>query len=212
MSVEPIKRARGRPRDPAKRTALLDAARALFLRHGVDAVTVDQVIAEARVSRATYYGNFADRFELLVAVIARESERIVPAETEELLERVPLREALIAYGDRIMRFLADPDTVSLGPLILHVRNIQPELATSFFNAGPRRVWDVLERILQIGQTRGELRAIDTADAVNDLIGLWQGSWSTEILYGYRAPPDEQEVLQRSRHAVDFFLRANGAAS
>lgn len=59
MTNEPTKRRRGRPRDPAKREALLEAARKLFLELGADAVTVDQVIAGAKVSRATYYNNFA---------------------------------------------------------------------------------------------------------------------------------------------------------
>lgn len=96
-----------------------------------------------------------------------------------------------------------------GPYVLHIWQSQPELATSFFAAGPRRAWDILERIIIAGQARGQLGEIDPALAVNDLIGLWQGSWWTEIMYGQRPLPDEQELRQRSRHAIDVFLRAYG---
>lgn len=209
MTAEPARRAKGRPRDPAKRAALLDAARELFLSFGADAVTIDQVIAGSKVSRATYYSNFADRHELLAAVIRRESERIVTDDAADAYEAADLREALTSYGDGLMRFLADPDTMRLEPLILHVRQSQPELATSFFVAGPRRVWDILERIIVNGQARGQLGEVDPALAVNDLVGLWQGCWRTEIMYGQRLVPDEQELRRRSRHAVDVFLRAYG---
>lgn len=209
MTVGPTKRTKGRPRDPAKRAALIESARELFLRLGADAVTVDQVIAGAKVSRATYYSNFANRHELLTAVIGRESERIVTDGAAAAYEAAELRDALISYGDGLMRFLADPDTMRLDPLILHARQSQPELATSFFAAGPRRVWDILERIIVNGQAQGQLGEVDPAQAVNDLIGLWQGCWRTELMYGQRPMPDEQELRQRCRHAVDVFLRAYG---
>lgn len=209
MTAGPAKRAKGRPRDPARRAALLDAARELFLRLGADAITIDQVIAGAKVSRATYYSNFSDRRELLAAVIRRESERIVTDDAADAYEAADLRGALTSYGDALMRFLADPDTMRLESLIQHVGQSQPELATSFFVAGPRRVWTVLERIIVNAQARGQLGEVDPARAVSDLIGLWQGCWRTEIMYGQRLVPDEQELRERSRHAVDVFLRAYG---
>jgi TetR/AcrR family transcriptional regulator, mexJK operon transcriptional repressor len=202
MTVVELKPVRGRPRDPVKRIALLDTARALFLEFGADAVTIDQVVAGAKVSRATFYSNFADRHQLLAAVIGRESERIVTDEAVDGYEAATLREALTTYGDSVMRFLADPDVLRFEPLIMHVRQAQPALAASFFAAGPQRVWDILGRIV-----RAELSDVDPAQAVNDLIGLWQGSWRTEIAYGQREAPDEQEIRLRSWHAVDVFMRA-----
>ena len=45
-------RRRGRPVDPAKRAALLAAARHLFLAKGFDAVTMGEIAAHAHVYRA----------------------------------------------------------------------------------------------------------------------------------------------------------------
>lgn len=61
VTDEPAKRRPGRPRDPAKRTALLNAARELFLERGSDAVGMEHVFARAGVSRATLYSNFRDK-------------------------------------------------------------------------------------------------------------------------------------------------------
>ena len=54
----------GRPRDPAKVEAILDASWRLFLARGVEAVTVDEIAAEAGVSKGTIYSYFADKHAL----------------------------------------------------------------------------------------------------------------------------------------------------
>lgn len=209
MNAEPTRRARGRPRDPAKRSALLDAARALFLEFGADAFTIDQVIAGAKVSRATFYSSFIDRHDLLAAVFRRESERIITDEQADACGGVDVRAALTSYGNGLMRFIADPDTMHFEPLILRVRQTHPEMAASLFAAGPRRVWDILERIIIAAQARDELDDVDPAQAVNDLVGLWQGSWRVEVMYGQRSAPDNLELQKRSQHAVDLFLQVHG---
>lgn len=207
MDSEPIKRTRGRPRDPLKRQKLLTAARKLFLELGADAVTVDQVLLNAGVSRATYYSNFTDRHQLLAAVFEEESRRIVSDDAEQEFEIRDVREALTSYGDNIMQFLADPDVMSFEPLIMHVRGSQPGLAAMMYEAGCRRAWNYLARIILAGQARGELRQADPDQAVSDLIGLWNGNWRTQIQYGQRPVPGEAELREKSRHAVDIFMRA-----
>ena len=67
MSVEP-KRSRGRPRDPAKLEAILDAAYDLFVDRGIAATPMDLVAERAGVSKMTVYANFRDKPALLAAV------------------------------------------------------------------------------------------------------------------------------------------------
>ena len=43
----------GRPKDPAKRRAILDAAKELFVRNGYASTSMDAVAAEAGVSKLT---------------------------------------------------------------------------------------------------------------------------------------------------------------
>jgi AcrR family transcriptional regulator len=60
-----------------RRDQLVDAAEACFLRMGLDKVTVDDIAAEAGVSRATVYRHVRDRDELVLAVFAREADRLL---------------------------------------------------------------------------------------------------------------------------------------
>jgi len=59
----------GRPKDLAKREAILEASKALFVRLGFDAVSMDQIAAEAGVSKLTVYSHFGDKETLFAAAV-----------------------------------------------------------------------------------------------------------------------------------------------
>src|ERR1700722_20331611 len=71
MSTHPKRRGPGRPRDLAKREAIMDAAYAVFHERGITAITIDAVAERASVSKMTVYANFRDKPALLSAVFDR---------------------------------------------------------------------------------------------------------------------------------------------
>ncbi|WP_242411681.1 TetR/AcrR family transcriptional regulator [Rhodococcus pyridinivorans] len=78
----------GRLRDAARtRTALLDAAREVFLRDGYAAAATEEIVSVAGVTRGALYHHFADKRDLFRGVIERlqsEAESsLVPAEPVE---------------------------------------------------------------------------------------------------------------------------------
>ena len=210
MTVEAIKRARGRPRDPTKRAALLHAARALFLERGTGAVTLDQVVARAGVSRATLYANFGDKGELLAAVIADESDRIVSGEWARGNSDEPVERTLIRFGEGLLRFVAEADTMAFERLVGQAALAEPAHGTRFFAAGPGRVRGIVVAIIRVGQQRGELTPCDAEQAANDLLGLWQGFWRLEVQYGCRPAIAPAELDRFARHGVRQFLRLYAA--
>jgi AcrR family transcriptional regulator len=62
----------GRKRREASRTEILDATRRLLAAHSVADLSVDRIVAEAGVSRATFYVCFPDK-HAVVAALAQES-------------------------------------------------------------------------------------------------------------------------------------------
>ena len=64
--------------------AILDAALVEFERHGVHRVALDDVARRAGVSRTTIYRRFANRDELVAAVIERENVALFADIAEEL--------------------------------------------------------------------------------------------------------------------------------
>ena len=210
MPEEAVKRAPGRPRNPAKRAALLSAARALFLERGSATVTLDQVLARAGVSRATLYSNFGDKGELLAAVIAAEADRFLAEEWAQHTSDQPIEPTLIRFGDSLLAFIAEADTFAFERLIAQAALADPEHGTRFFAAGPGRARGILVAIIRAAQDRLELEQCDAEQAANDLFGLWQGMWRLEVQYGQRAGANRAELDRLARHGVRQFLRLYAA--
>lgn len=59
-----------------KRTAILAAARDLFVHQGVDRVSMDAVAAQAGVSKRTVYDYFGDKRRLFLAILADASQSL----------------------------------------------------------------------------------------------------------------------------------------
>ncbi|GER98083.1 hypothetical protein Acor_01450 [Acrocarpospora corrugata] len=72
----------------AKRTAILAAARELFVRHGVDGVSMDAVAARAAVSKRTVYDYFGDKRRLFLAILADASESMIASVRRALDEHL----------------------------------------------------------------------------------------------------------------------------
>lgn len=201
---------RGRPRDPTKQAALLDAARQLFLKHGPD-LTMDQVITQAQVSRTTLYANYPDKAALLEAMFARESRRIVSEEFASASFAVGVEEALTGFGERLLGFLSDREMMGFERLIPLVAHAHPTLAARFFAAGPGRAHGILCRLVEQGVERGELVVEDVEEAVSDLFGLWQGFRRIQQAFGEKRPRVGEELTRHVTRCVQKFMRLYGAA-
>ena len=71
------------------RMRLIESALLVFSEKGVDAAVIDDVIAQAEVSRGTFYNYFADRDVLLDAVVAHAVEQFAAAAAEHVDEPDP---------------------------------------------------------------------------------------------------------------------------
>ena len=70
------------------RAALIDAAAVVIGEKGYDRTTLEEVAARAGMSRGAIYGNFTDKEELLLAVIERHWQPVLPKfETGASLKR-----------------------------------------------------------------------------------------------------------------------------
>lgn len=78
----PAENRAGRPRDPDKALAILDAGWELFLARGVETTPIEAIAAKARVSKATLYAYYPDKRTLFRAAVGREMQRIESARTD----------------------------------------------------------------------------------------------------------------------------------
>jgi TetR/AcrR family transcriptional repressor of mexJK operon len=72
-----------------KRTAILAAARELFVHQGVDRVSMDAIAARAAVSKRTVYDYFGDKRRLFLAILSDVSQSLLDTVHRALDEHLP---------------------------------------------------------------------------------------------------------------------------
>jgi len=79
------------------RTRILSTAIELFSRHGLDAVTIDQIAAAADIGKGTVYNYFAAKEDIVVAFMADLEGRLAPRVARFRPDRHPLDRVLADY-------------------------------------------------------------------------------------------------------------------
>ncbi|GGJ23902.1 TetR family transcriptional regulator [Neoroseomonas lacus] len=207
--MQTAKRTRGRPKDDTKRTALLDAARSLFLARGTD-VTIDEVAATAGVSKATLYANFADKDSLIAAVIRRESDNTITDEEYSRFTQSRISDVLFSFGVRFVSFINNRDILGWDRLIAVLETRHSELPKRFFDLGPGRGQRLLTALIARAINQGHLKAVDADYAADALTGLWLGFTTLEIKLGARPPLTDEEIKQRVERGISIFMAVYGA--
>ena len=150
----------GRPKDPGKRAAILDAAKRLFVSQGFERVSMDQIATEAGVSKLTVYSHFGDKDSLFTEAVRAHCEEGMPTTLFVAEPDTPVRERLIAIGNAFFSMIMTPEAIA-GHRIL----CSPQIATSsmpaaFWEAGPQRVQESFAELLERRVANGELEIGD----------------------------------------------------
>src|SRR5215210_493996 len=102
-------------RGEATRTALLDAARALFAERGYAGVGTEEVVRRAGVTRGALYHHFRDKRDLFRAVYEQTEEEIVAAIGARMADAGADPMALLAEGVRaFLDACGDPVMMRIG--------------------------------------------------------------------------------------------------
>ncbi|HAT23351.1 MAG: TetR/AcrR family transcriptional regulator [Pantoea sp.] len=200
------KRQKGRPKDPLKEQAILQAARNLFLEKGLS-VTTEEIARSAGVAKATLYANFADKETLIEAVLRQESDLTISDNEFSQRHNLPLQDVLTAFGSRFVRFINQKELTGWDRLIASAAIRHPDLPARFYAAGPGRAQQMLETIITEAIEAGFLRRCNAHEAADHLAGLWLGMTSLEIKLGARKALTEGEIKHRVIQALDVFMRA-----
>ncbi len=197
---------RGRPADPAKRQAILETARRLFLERGYG-IGLEVIAAEAGVSRQTIYNLFASKDDLFAAIVQATSQ-VITAPLADLKPGSLPRDVLSLLGISYLGTLTSERSVSLQRLLIHAAPLFPSIGPTFYANGPGRGIALLADYLRRETAAGRLLVDDPESAAEHFFGMLVGKTSLRRLLGLQAePPGEAEIQRRVAGAVNAFLRA-----
>lgn len=197
----------GRPKDLAKRQAILDAAKTLFLSHGYANTSMDAVAAEAGVSKLTVYSHFNDKETLFSAAVMAKCEEQLPPLFFELPAGIAVEKVLLNIARGFHQLINSDESVNLHRLIMALGSQDPKLSLIFFEAGPQRMVQGMERLLAQIHDSGALSIDLPRNAAEHFFCLIKGAGNFRLLYGCGEPLGEEASESHVREVVGLFMRA-----
>lgn len=200
----------GRPKDLGKRAAILDAAKRMFTAHGFERVSMDQIAAEAGVSKLTVYSHFGDKETLFSAAISAKCEEQLAGGLFVVDPDSSLREQLLGIGRAFVALINSEEALAIHRVV----TTQPppaKLGRLFWEAGPRRVQEAFESFLRAEIEAGALVVPDLHRAASQFFCLLKGEMHMLLLCGCGEAVGPAEVEAHVQATVELFLRAYQAA-
>ncbi|MEM9533713.1 MAG: TetR/AcrR family transcriptional regulator [Pseudomonadota bacterium] len=198
--------ARGRPKSESKKEQIYTAASGLFLEHGYDGVSMDQVAIQAGVSKQTVYSHFDSKESLFSACIRNkcEAHQLTPAALDPALPVEQVLHRVVTLYDEL--FHSD-EAIRLKRLLCGHADSNPRLAEIFYAAGPDMMKQTLEGYLQGQVDRGVLEIEDIPTAARQLLYMMQGEHLNRAMLNISGGPSEADNKKYLAACVDLFLRA-----
>lgn len=200
----------GRPKDMEKRAAILEAAKALFVRNAFAGTSMDAVAAEAGVSKLTVYSHFGDKDNLFREVIRARIQDLLPEDIYQFDPAEEVGEVLMRIALTHAHIDCDPQNVGTFRAILSdCRQGNPRYGKLLWEEGPTRTHRLLERLLQQAVDYGKLDIQDVTQASVQFFALIKGDLVLRRMFGCDGCQDAfaTEMEANARAGVATFLRA-----
>jgi TetR/AcrR family transcriptional regulator, mexJK operon transcriptional repressor len=196
----------GRPtrHEAARRhRALLDASIRLFLDHGFETVSIEQIATQAAVAKRFIYARYRDKSALFIAAL----EHWLKDRLDALQTFAPSQQraeaGLIALGRVILAVTLEPDALALQRLLFSAAPRFPDLAADFVARNRYRGVREVERVLRFYAARGEIELSDARATAEQFFIAVFGIPQRLALFG--SPESPSQERRRLRLAVRLFL-------
>jgi TetR/AcrR family transcriptional regulator, mexJK operon transcriptional repressor len=200
-------------RSARKRQAIVEAATALFLEHGYQGTSMDDIAALAAVSKQTVYKNFADKQQLfsdIVLDVAARADAFIAALPRVLADTDDLEAGLRALARQYLAIVMQPRLLQMRRLIIAESGRFPDLARAYYERVPEHVMTGLAAQFGDLADRGLLRVDDPAAAAGHYAFLVLGLPLDRAMFlGPEHGMSAAELDRQADEAARVFLAAYG---
>ncbi|WP_437312663.1 TetR family transcriptional regulator [Sorangium sp. So ce385] len=169
----------------ATREQILDAALLVFSRKGYAAATLQDVAAEAGLTRGAVYWHFKGKVELYAALVGERFARANEVFAEALSPSYSPLESIERLLTRSLEYLdEDPEYRAVVSITLFKTELLPELEPAFQQkiASVRRLVDTIADLVRKGIAAGQIdRATDPKAAALAAVSLVNGATALHLM-------------------------------
>lgn len=200
---------RGRPRDPRRVEAVVEAARLAFAAHGFERTSMDEIAAASGVSKMTVYSYFPTKEALYSATVVGTIDRGMQTEALARLDPLDPAAGLLEIGLALLQLMRQDDVLGCHRAVIGSAVQYGELASQFFTVGPERIVADVARYLKAARDAGTLTLPHVHQCADQFVSLFLGLDHWRAVLGMGKPHARQDKALAKAN-VDFFMRAYGA--
>ncbi|WP_313082675.1 TetR/AcrR family transcriptional regulator [Atlantibacter sp.] len=195
----------GRPMKARPR--ILEAARDLFLKHGMD-VSLHTIAEKANTTRPTLYSHFpGGKDQLLVETFSLLNDRLQPTLQQLLKEKKNELPALLLGIARMLQdYFFSAENIHFQRLLIQVLVQRPEIFSSLANRSTGRIRDTLAHVLGEHHAKKEIELDDPHLQSTAFLGAIMGYALPAALID-EAPVDPVWLDKLAQSSVETFLKA-----
>lgn len=199
----------GRPRaadKEARHQALLQTAGRLFLDKGYGNVSLEMIAREAHVAVRTIYVKFGGKVGLLNAVIVNRRAHFFEGMQNMETDMRPMEQVLTDFALRFLELLSQPKSNQLYRMVVGESRTSPELAETFYEAGPKRTRAELARYFDRPDVRAQLRSEFSSDVLAfHLLNCVLGDSMCSLLFPHETALPLEIRQARVQQGLQLFL-------
>ena len=159
-----------------KRQSILDSARDAFAEHGYEGASMAAITHAAGVSKSTVYHHYRSKAELFGAFVERECARMLAQHFDDGQKPTgDTAQTLRAIGIGMVELITSPVCLMIDRVVTAEAEAFPELAESFYAAGPQQAITHLAGWLKAQTEAGDLAVHDAEFAADQFFTLVQTS-------------------------------------
>jgi TetR/AcrR family transcriptional repressor of mexJK operon len=209
LTVRAMIKAAGRPRAAdleARNKNLIEKAGQLFLELGYGKVSLELIAREAHVAVRTIYVKFGGKAGLFKEVLIANRDRFISPHQMETDQR-PMKEVIGEFSEHFLEMITAPEALAVQRMVVAEAKSNPELAHSFYDAGPRQSREMLSHYFARPDIRAQLREDLAMDLIPGyLINCVMGDPFSRFLFDPAEQPRD-EVRTRLHQRLELFYQS-----
>src|ERR1700733_13792585 len=171
--------------DTAKRRQIVEGAREIFLAHGFDAASMNDIARTAGVSKGTLYVYFENKEQLFQAIVEQEcrahAESVFALDAADYDVAAVLTRLGIAY----LEFLCRAEKAAALRIVIAIADRMPEIGMVFYETGPAYGIARVAAYLRAQTEAGVLAVEEFEIAAAQFMEACQATLFKPVLFNFR---------------------------